>query len=335
MRSVRGRQFDLNLSAKNAWIVKPAGKSRGRGIACFDSLDDILEYSRATSKESQWIVQKYLENSLIVHKRKFDIRQWVLVTSWEPLIAWFYDDCYLRFCVNEYTLDDLEDKFKHLANNSISKKSPKFDATPIEGSMWRRNQFVEYLNSQGKDGERLWNERVVTQMKQAAQASLKCVQSMVENRAHSFEIYGFDFMLDNELNPWLIEVNSSPSMEYSTTITKDLTKKALTDLVACVLDVKYTPSQTAPKKLNTQAKVKNIGGWELLSTGTPCGRRQPEMFSTNGLSVEGRHVPLPKKKRRAFRKLSRVAPQIRTPTQPQQQLRASTVPPAIDIDAEL
>ena len=36
---------------------------------------------------------------------------------------------------------------------------------------------------------------------------------MVDNRKNSFEFYGYDFMVDQDLNVWLIEVNSSPSME--------------------------------------------------------------------------------------------------------------------------
>ena len=29
-------------------------------------------------------------------------------------------------------------------------------------------------------------------------------------------MYGYDFMIDDLYNTWLIEINSSPSMEYST-----------------------------------------------------------------------------------------------------------------------
>jgi len=39
---------------------------------------------------------------------------------------------------------------------------------------------------------------------------------MVENRKHSHELFGFDIMIDDQLNPWLLEINSSPTMEYST-----------------------------------------------------------------------------------------------------------------------
>jgi hypothetical protein len=39
---------------------------------------------------------------------------------------------------------------------------------------------------------------------------------MVETRKNSMELYGFDFMIDEKLMPWIIEVNSSPSLEFST-----------------------------------------------------------------------------------------------------------------------
>ena len=40
---------------------------------------------------------------------------------------------------------------------------------------------------------------------------------------------GYDFMVDENLNPWLIEINMSPSMEYSTPVTKKMVKQVLQD----------------------------------------------------------------------------------------------------------
>jgi hypothetical protein len=139
IRRLEGAQSGLNgnsSTAKNLWIVKPAAKSRGRGIATFSDLNKLLKYVEAgvgSSSSSQWIVQKYMENPLILAKRKFDFRQWVLVTDWNPLTVYFYHKCYARFSVEEYSTEenDLENAYVHLVNNSIGKNSSNFTKTVV------------------------------------------------------------------------------------------------------------------------------------------------------------------------------------------------------------
>ena len=74
------------------------------------------------------------------------------------------------------------------------------------------------LNFQSKEfaGYNVFEEKIRPAMKNAVIKSLLSVQDMIENRKNSFEIYGYDFMIDTNLDTWLIEINSSPSMEYST-----------------------------------------------------------------------------------------------------------------------
>jgi len=52
---------------------------------------------------------KYIENPMIVLGRKFDIRQWVVVTNWSPLKLFLYHQCYLRFSPKDYDDSKLHD----------------------------------------------------------------------------------------------------------------------------------------------------------------------------------------------------------------------------------
>ena len=37
------------------------------------------------------------------------------------------------------------------------------------------------------------------------------VSENIENRQNSFELFGFDFVIDKDLNCWLIEANMTPA----------------------------------------------------------------------------------------------------------------------------
>ena len=46
-----------------------------------------------------------------------------------------------------------------------------------------------------------------------------------------FELFGFDFLIDDQLNPYLIEVNINPALYTDTQVQKDLLPKLVDDIV--------------------------------------------------------------------------------------------------------
>lgn len=78
--------------------------------------------------------------------RKFDIRQWVLVTDWNPLTIWIYAEPYIRFPAADFDFNKISNRYAHLSNNSIAKYGTKVTVThKIEGNMWDLEQFQSYL----------------------------------------------------------------------------------------------------------------------------------------------------------------------------------------------
>ena len=50
-------------------------------------------------------------------------------------------------------------------------------------------------------------------------------------RKNSYELYGADFMLTSDLRPWLLEINSSPALGATTSITSRLCSAVLEDVI--------------------------------------------------------------------------------------------------------
>ncbi|CAK59037.1 unnamed protein product (macronuclear) [Paramecium tetraurelia] len=232
---------------RNIWIVKPEYSSRGRGIRCLDDIYQILD--NVNKETMNYVAMKYIENPLIIKNRKFDIRQWILVTELVPLKIYFYNECYVRFSAEEFDIDQFQNRFAHLTNNAIAKYSQKFHKSEIKGNMWTQDDFQQYLIEEF--GWDVFGEKIQPKFKEIVINSLRCCSDQLKNRKRSFEVYGYDFMIDDQFNSWLIEVNMSPSSDTTTPVTAQIIPKMLEDIVKVVVD-------------NQNKTKKKIGGFQLI-----------------------------------------------------------------------
>jgi tubulin monoglycylase TTLL3/8 len=137
--------------------------------------------------------------------------------------------------------------------SSPSKSPEKFNDKEVSSSdeenadddellnIWSHEDFSDYLQENYKhkypDTENIFYDVIFEQIKDQVKASTLSVQDIVNNRKNSFEFFGYDFMVDEDLRVWLIEVNSSPSMETKNQpVLQHLVRTALTDLAKVIID---------------------------------------------------------------------------------------------------
>ncbi|CAH2106359.1 unnamed protein product [Euphydryas editha] len=82
----------------------------------------------------------------------------------------------------------------------------------------------------------------------------------MSNDRHCFECYGYDIIIDDELKPWLIEVNASPSMTATTTNDRILKYNLFENILSVVLPPSGIPDARWKKTPNANA----LGDFETL-----------------------------------------------------------------------
>ncbi|EGD83586.1 hypothetical protein PTSG_04194 [Salpingoeca rosetta] len=299
---------------KAVWICKPTGMNQGKGIFIVkDAQQFVAELKEESARLRQGrqrpkmarVVQRYLQRPLLLQRRKFDIRAYMLIAWTQPFLVYFHHG-YLRLSLSEYSADSFDDTAAHLTNQYQQKRVEGF-ADRKQDSMWSMDQFVEYLateegrsavaegarhkldgpaarpgdggggrgsggdradtsnndgdsssssshddgdaRQQGESalaGARHWVNHVLTdRMKAIMTHAFLSARPHLDRSPGLFDLLGFDFMIDDELNAWLIEINVNPALHTTCKPCQDLLPGMIRTVVDMELDLfqQYTKSK--------------------------------------------------------------------------------------------
>ena len=182
------------------------------------------------------VVQKYIEKPLLYFGRKFDIRIWVLLTH--DFKVYMFNEGHLKCCSVKYDLN-IDDNFSHLTNYSFQKYNNNFGryekGNEVSFDDLQYNIEVNYNNCIN------FKTEVIPKIKNIIKFVFQSVKNKINglNRNYTFEIYGFDFMLDIDFNPFLIEVNLNPGLEESSPLIKMIIPRMLDDALRLTVDKEF------------------------------------------------------------------------------------------------
>ncbi|XP_035300712.1 tubulin polyglutamylase TTLL5 isoform X16 [Cricetulus griseus] len=231
---------------RGPWIVKPVASSRGRGVYLINNPNQI-------SLEENILVSRYINNPLLIDDFKFDVRLYVLVTSYDPLVIYLYEEGLARFATVRYDQGskNIRNQFMHLTNYSVNKKSGDYvscDDPEVEdyGNKWSMSAMLRYLKQEGKDTTALMahvEDLIIKTIISAELAIATACKTFVPHRSSCFELYGFDVLIDNTLKPWLLEVNLSPSLACDAPLDLKIKASMISDMFTVVGFVCQDPAQ--------------------------------------------------------------------------------------------
>ena len=184
-------------------------------------------------KSNKIILQKYIEKPLLYNGRKFDARFWVLLSYNNEI--YLFKEGHLKATSFNFSLENT-DLYVHLTNYSVQKYSNKFEQFE-DGNEISINDLENSLNNYYKLNIDFRNQ-VIPKIKNIVLISMNSVRKLINkyNREKCFEIFGYDFMFDYELNPFLIEINTNPGLEISSPLIKKLVPRMIDDAFRLTID---------------------------------------------------------------------------------------------------
>jgi len=238
-----------NENKNKKWILKPVASSRGRGIKIITAEDKI---------PTKCLISNYIDNPHIINGKKYDLRIYVLVTNFSPLKIYMYNEGLTRFASEEYKLDDEnKNKFMHLTNYSINKKSSNIDTKlsndhELMGIKWSLSALKTYFKDNKLDYSALEKkicDIIVKSIITIADSTIEEVKKLTSLPNCLFELYGFDILVDDKLDPWLMEVNLNPSLDCEAQIDNKIKTSLITDIINMLGIIPY--SRSKENKLKT------------------------------------------------------------------------------------
>lgn len=197
------------------------------------------------------LVSKYIGNPLCIDGHKCDIRVYVLVTSFNPLIIYLYEEGLVRLATVKYdkNVENLWNPCMHLCNYSINKYHSDYiksrDAGDEDvGHKWTLSALLRHLKNQKCDTQKLMSnieDLIIKSMFACAQSINAACRMFVPNGNNCFELYGFDILIDDSLKPWLLEINLSPSMGIDSPLDTKVKASLITDLLTLIGIPAYSP----------------------------------------------------------------------------------------------
>ena len=192
--------FIRDYNKKNMYILKK-NVQRKEGLKLTKNLEEILN----SKKENYKVVQKYHTKLFLINNRKVNLRIYLLIVCKKGKVTAYlhqYGKCI-------YTNKEYNDNLFDFESNITSYH--------LDMNVYKKNPFSleelrEFLKKNNKNPKILFDRinHLIYLTMDSVKDNLCNLQNIYNNK--TFQLFGLDVIFDNNLNPYLLEMNKGPDM---------------------------------------------------------------------------------------------------------------------------
>ena len=230
----------MDKNPNQFWIVKPVASSQGRGIFLTKNIHEI-------PNNYSMIASRYINNPFLINNKKFDLRIYAFVTSILPLRIYRFNEGLTRFSTNNYN-SDKNDRCAHLTNYAVNKNNKNYiqNKQPFDidynSSKWTLTSLKQYFEEHDINSELLFgkiDDIIIKTLISCENNLLSAISKYCSFQENCFELYGFDILIDDNLNCWLMECNLSPNLHFDAPIDLKIKGEMIAEIFDLIRIVPY------------------------------------------------------------------------------------------------
>jgi hypothetical protein len=160
--------------------------------------------------------------------------------------GYWYEEGYVRTASAEFSTKASKDPLIHLTNDAIQKFTPDY------GKFEKANKLSyaeldKYLDANYPRKTSLF-EKILPRMKHFGTEAVRATYAVLDpaRRRNNFELLGLDFMIDEDFQPWLIEVNTNPCLELCCPHLQRIIPAVVENVFRLCLDPLFPPPEQWP-----------------------------------------------------------------------------------------